>query len=830
MNLRRVARILAWLAASLITIAAAMALGAWATLRASLPQLEGKAGISGLSAPVDIARDDHGVPTIVASNRVDAARAMGFLHAQERFFQMDLLRRQSAGELAELFGPGLVNIDQSYRLHRLRQSARNALDRLPAHHRAVLAAYTAGVNAGLSSLTARPPEYLLLRQTPQPWREEDSLLVGFTMYLTLQDSSGREERDRYAVLKELPPAAAKFFFPEFTQWDAPIDDTAAPVPPVPGPEILDLRSAPVASTSARRNRFVTLSEVHQRRIEYERRLESAPAVPFEPRLKPGSNSWGVPGSDTPDGAAIVANDMHLDLGIPNIWFRMQMKWRATEPGADQEFHEWIGVTLPGVPAMIVGSNRQIAWGFTNATIDTSDLVELEFDPQDPNRYRTPDGWKSVEWTEELIRVQGGPPRAFPIAGTVWGPIPNSTSNAPGRFALRWIAHVPGAIDLRLLDLETARSVDEALAIAAVCGTPVQNFLVGDRQGKLAWSLIGPLPQRVGFSGESPVSWADGRCRWDGFRAPAQRPGPFPTTEQHRLWTANNRILGTPAYLSAGAWSTDLGARARQIRDDLRGLPRPVRETDLMSIHRDDRAAFLDRWQKRLLDSVRQAPDPVVPQTQKAALIRLLENWQGRASVDSVGYRLTRSFRYQVHRRVMDPLVTRCRQTHPGMGEINDRNEDAVWRLLEEQPVHLLNPRFSSYQAIELDALKEVIDSVTSDSRPLEQATWGARNTLRLHHPISRAVPALERWLDLPSRPLPGDDNMPRVQGPQFGASERLVVSPGHEEQGLFHMPGGQSGHFLSPYYSAGHDDWCEVKPTSLMPSPARHHLTLTSSP
>jgi penicillin amidase len=821
---------LAWTVVSFLTLTAVIAVGVWGTLRASLPKLAGEVAMVGLTAPATIARDHRGVPTVVASNRLDAARAMGFLHAQERFFQMDLLRRQSAGELAELFGPGLVNIDQAYRLHRLRQLARDSLDRLPAHHRAVLAAYTAGVNAGLSTLTVRPPEYLLLRQAPHPWREEDSLLVGFTMYLTLQDAAGHEERERHAVLKELAPAASDFFFPQLTQWDAPIDDSPAPLQPIPGPEVLDLRSKPAADIDRGTKKLARSSDARRRLPEPWIPPNFTSADDREPALMPGSNSWGIPGSDTSDGAAMVANDMHLDLGLPNIWFRMQLKWRATEPGADAEFHEWIGVTLPGVPALIVGSNRHIAWAFTNATIDTSDLVQLEFDPQDPSRYRTPDGWKSVEWSTETIQVHGDAPRAFPIARTVWGPIPNTTTNSLGTFALRWIAHLPGAIDLHLLDLETATNVDQALAIAAVCGTPAQNFLVGDRRGKLAWSLIGPLPQRIGFSGETPVSWADGRCRWDGFRQPPQRPGPYPTSGQRRLWTANNRILGTSAYMSTGAWNTDLGARARQIRDDLNGLARPIREADLMSIHRDDRAVFLERWQNRLLALARQAPESEMPQGQRDPLIRLLESWGGHAATSSSGYRLTRSFRYQVHRRVMEPIVAMCRKTHPGMGEIHNRNEDAVWRLLEERPAHLLNPRFVSFEALELDALKEVVESVLSGSPSLDQATWGARNTLRLHHPISRAVPALSRWLDLPPRSLPGDDHMPRVQGSGFGASERLVVSPGHEEQALFNMPGGQSGHFLSPYYSAGHDDWCEVKATPLLPGPARYHLTLAPTP
>ncbi len=784
----RIATGLRWLAL-LLSVPVALLLLGWGLLLASRAQLDGQRAVPGLGARVSVERDALGVPTVRASSRTDLARATGFLHAQDRFFQMDLLRRNSAGDLAALLGPGLVEYDLELRRHGFRATATAALETLPREHRAVLEAYTAGVNAGLQALKARPPEYLLLSQKPAPWQPVDSLLVGLVMFERLQDSSGYEDRRREVLGQILGPEALAFFDPDGTDWEAPLDGSEVSAAPIPA----------TAPAFWRR----TLAD-------------GAPGSTgcWETPLIPGSNSWGV-GGDVTGGGAVVANDMHLDLGLPNIWYRMSARW----VGPAGEPRQFDGVMLPGTPLFIVGSNGHVAWAFTNGTLDTTDLVDLELDPNQPNRYRTPEGWKEIERQAVQIEVAGEAAQTRVIDRTIWGPI--AGTNALGRLqAVSWVAHRADAVNLHLMDLESVTNTAAALAVAPRCGLPVQNLLVGDRSGDLAWTLIGRLPRRVGFDGRQPVSWADGTARWDGWRMGPERP----VVRGSRLWTANNRMLGTAEYRVLGPHLADLGARARMIRDDLKALAAPD-ETGLFSIYRDDRAQFLERWRELMLRTLDRGTSGTNGAAWSAAR-RAVMDWGGRAAVDSVGYRLVRAFRFKVGDLFFEPLTRECREVSPGLGVDSARWERPLWTCLEARPPQFLNPRFTDYDALLRMAVEAILVDLERQGLTVEQATWGQRNTVRIQHPLSGAVPKLASWLDLPPRALSGDDHMPKVQGIRFGASERMVVSPGREERGFLQMPGGQSGHFLSPFYRAGSTAWEEVEPTPLLPGPVQHRLEL----
>jgi len=770
-------------------------------LRASLPELDGQRPLKGLNAAVRVTRDALGVPEIVGTNRLDVSRALGFVHAQERFFQMDLLRRRGAGELAGLIGAPLIGHDEEVRPHQLRASAREGVRQLPPKHRALLDAYVEGVNAGLRALGAPPPEYLLLRTDPEPWLPEDSLLVGYAMYFTLQDPSASHEQTPPARSGTLPAEVLSFFCPDGSDWDAALDNTVFPSAPIPGPDLIDLS---VANPTA---------------VLRQNRGAEPDSADLDPEPVPGSNSWGIDGASSATGAAIIANDMHLDLGLPNIWYRACLRWHD-EAGAPRFM---VGASLPGVPALIIGSNGRIAWGFTNATLDSTDLVQLDLDPAEPTRYRTPDGWKSIETIRESIPVRGEATRDVIFEKTIWGPLLPS-KNPGDRRAIRWIAHDPNAINLGLVDLESASSVDEALELAPSCHIPMQNFLVGDSTGKLAWTLIGLLPNRVGFDGKTPTSWASGSCSWQASPGATERPR-FVASAGQRLWTANNRILGSSNYLALGGFLTDAGARARQIRDDLLALPTPTDEKGLLTIHRDDRALLLERWQ-RLLSEVLNQHSPGTNLQAWAEARSAVQAWGGRASVESVGYRLVRAFRLQTLERVYEPMRKLDARGMHGFDSQGERAERPFWAIAETQPRHLLHPQFESYAALYRDVMTAVLADLARQKLSVTEATWGARNRSRIQHPISRAVAKLAPYLDMPSIPLPGDDHMPRVQGPSFGASERMIVSPGHEERGIFHMPGGQSGHFLSPFYRAGHEAWVQVEPTPLLPGPMKHTLVL----
>lgn len=801
----------------LLVVLGAAAAVVWHLLHASLATLDGAMPVRGLTAPVLVERDALGVPTIQGTNRIDVARALGVVHAQERFFQMDLMRRRGSGELAALVGSAAVGMDEKTRRHSLRAMATATVKGLPENQRMLLNAYAEGVNAGLAALGAKPPEYFVLRCDPEPWHPEDSLLVGFSMFFTLQEETGVEDLSNEVVARALPPAAADFFFPRSSEWDAAIDGTTFPKAPIPGPGVISFSAVPKPEASA----------------------EGAPAGSPDTRvwrdwvrfrtgtdedagLVPGSNSWGIQGAASATGAAIVCNDMHLDLGVPNIWFRVAMNWIDAEGRA----RRLVGASLPGVPTLVVGSNGEIAWGFTNATIDSTDVVVVEVDPRKPMRYRTPDGWRDFENISEVINIRGAPPHNVHYQRTIWGPVVGDSGRG-AKYVAVWTPQMAGGADMGLVDMEGARSVNEALSLAPRCGVPVQNFLVGDRSGQLAYTLIGRLPKRVGFDGSVPVSFADGKARWEGWLSPEQTPR-FVAPAGGRLWTANNRILGTPEYLSLGTRFTDFGARARQIRDDLQALRAPVAEKDLLGLYRDDRAVFLERWQKLMVQVLSSEP----PSTNAALAGRwvaardAVANWGGHASTGSVGYRLVRSFRGRVMTLLLAPVMDRCNAVTKNVALRNGFQEAPVWAMLEARPAHLLNPRFPSYERLLADAALAVLDELTKLHLEVGNATWGARNVVRFDHPLGRAVPFLSRWLNLDPVSLPGDTDMPRVQGVGFGSSERMIVSPGHEESGVFQMPAGQSGHFLSPFYRAGHGAWLRVEPSPLLPGATQHRLLL----
>ncbi|HKQ62316.1 MAG TPA: penicillin acylase family protein, partial [Candidatus Polarisedimenticolaceae bacterium] len=686
----------------------------------------------------------------------------------------------------------LVPTDRANRIHRFRALARRELERLPVADRALLDAYAAGVNAGLGQLAHAPPEYLALRGDPAPWLAEDSILVVLAMYFDLQ-FSGAARETAFGVMHELLPAPlVDFLLPCGSLYDAPLEGPPCPSPPVPGPDVLDLRTHQPAAATARGP------------------LETEPLVA-------GSNNWAVAGRLTAAGGALLSNDMHLGLGLPNIWYRASLVW--TE-GAEER--RVTGVMLPGVPAVVAGSTGRIAWGFTNSHADTADVVLLETDPADPSRYRTPQGWQAFEHTREVLRVHGAPEEALDVVWTVWGPV--LPPDALGRtLALRWIAHDPGAANLSMLQLEQARNVDEAVALAPTCGIPLQNFVVVDRDGRIAWTLMGPLPHRLGFDGRMPQSWADGSRRWEGRLDPAAYPR-IVDPPWGRLWTANNRVIGGEPLALLGDGGYDQGPRAQQIRDDLLGLDRAT-ERDLLAIQLDDRARLIGRWRELLLAAL--TPAALTGHPRREELRQVVEHsWTGRASIDSAGYRATRAFREALVERALGPLLAPCRARDPKF-RLPSQPEEPLRKLIEARPPHLLDPQVGSWEELLLAAADQAVERLLVDGKTvLAERTWGERNVVRIRHPLSFGVPRLARWLDLAPVSLPGDAYVPRVQGPDFGASERMTVSPGHEERGYLHMPGGESGHFLSPYYRKGHEAWERGEPTAFLPGPAEHRLEL----
>ncbi|MEY2879354.1 MAG: hypothetical protein RLZZ15_1734 [Verrucomicrobiota bacterium] len=812
----KILRALACAVAALALLAAAA--GAWfyTQLRASLPLLDGRAAVPGLAAPVTITRDALGVPTISGAARADVLRALGFLHAQERFFQMDLQRRHAAGELAELVGPAAVPVDRRARLHGFRRLAAQGYARATPEEKILVDAYAAGVNAGLAALRRAPFEYLALRSTPQPWLPGDCLLVNYAMFLDLQGGTVATERSLAALRDTLGEAALEFFAPSATPGDAALDGTTAPLAPMPTAKQLDLRKR-ITRLDARAGNALVRADAPASAPVLATPPAQSPWFPArDPEVFPGSNNFALAGTRTATGAALLANDMHLDHALPNTWYRAALEWDG--PAGRQRS---VGVTLPGVPGLIAGSNGRVAWGFTDAYADTGDLVIVVPNSIWPAVYRSGDKDLEIENRPETIRVRGGAPVEITVPWTIWGPIVGHTGKRP--LAYRWLAHDPEASDFGLLQMETAPDLDAAIAIAHRAGIPAENCLLAAADGTIAWTIAGRLPRRVGFDGRLPVQWTYGDRRWDGLLPPDEVPViKSPATGQ--LWTANNRVLGGPAGALLGDAGASAPARAAQIRDALTPLARATPK-DLLAVQLDDRAVFLGWWQQHLLATL--TPAALAQKKSRAELRALVEKWDGRAAVDSVGYRLVRAFREHAADLALAPIFAPCTEAYEEFAWRGFHYEDALRALLREKPPHLLDPRHANWDALALAAADQIVTDLARAGTPLAEATWGRRNTAKIRHPLARVLPGwLTFWLNAPADPLPGDRHMPRVQTPGHGASQRLVVSPGREAEGIFHMPGGQSGHPLSPHYLAGHAAWVRGEPTPLLPGETKHTLTL----
>jgi penicillin amidase len=754
----------------LLVLALGLSLLVWWLLRGSLAPLDGEQALAGLQAPVTVSRDALGVVTLDGASQLDVMRALGQVHAQERGFEMDLMRRSAAGELSALFGPAALEVDKRMRVHRLRHRA----SKEPVS--AELQAYVEGVNEGIAGLRVRPWPYLLLRQQPAPWQASDSLLTGYAMYADLQDPSNQSELAYSRLRAVVPPALYALLSHDGSSWDAPLMGGPRGDAVLPGADMLDLHGQPAAPAAA-----VADTDVK------------------------GSNNFAVGAALTADGRAILADDMHLGLRAPNIWFRVRLRY--PDPQAPGGKVDVSGFSLPGLPAIIVGSNGHVAWGFTNSYIDTADFQPV------------PAGTKLTEYHEK-IEVAGAPPVDFTVRESAWGPLLHQRADGSGD-ALRWVAHQPGAVSLALTELARVADLDQALQVADRTRIPAQNLLLADSKGRIGWRVLGARPDRAPRCAPTDMrtTAVEGCAAW-GIRSDAAPSLIDPPT--HRLWTANGRVMDGEVLAVAGDGGYDLGARGAQIRDALQASER-FSEADLLAIQLDDRALFLQRWWQLLRQVVVGSKDPQLQRLEAAT-----RTWEGHASVDSVSYRVVRGFRGMLLDEVSGAMLAPAKQAlgddwlEPRLAQF----EGVLWPLVTERPAHLLPPGHADWNALLADTARRLEADLTAQG-PLAERTWGERNTAAICHPISRALPAFaERWLCMPAEPLPGDNNMPRVQGPGFGASQRMVVSPGHEDQGIIHMPGGQSGHPLSPFWAAGHEDYVHGRPTPFLPGPSQHTLTL----
>ncbi|ATO33511.1 Penicillin acylase 2 [Dickeya dianthicola] len=750
-------------------LAVALAVAVWMLLRQSLPQLDGELNVAGLHTPVTVERDDAGVPIIRAGDRLSASFALGFVHAQDRFFQMDLLRRSASGELAALVGAAALPLDRQRRLFLLRRQVAGRWQQLPADQQQILRSYADGVNAGLQSLKTRPFEYWLLRVEPQAWLPEDTLLAIAAMYFDLQDNQFGREYARGWIAGHSTPEQADFLLPDASVWDAPLVGQLPPGPALPAtpPEWWGQQnSAAFAAAGA------------------------------EEQAK-GSNGWLV---RTPE-RAILANDMHLGLLLPTVWYRAQLIY-PTDDGTLR----LTGLTLPGTPAIVSGSNEHIAWGFTNSYADTFDWVKLNSAEGHPHL------------VQEMLAVSHGEPQPLTVQTSDWGPI---VETGQGRMAMHWVLQLPGSLDLSLMAMAETRTVPDALAAGQRAGLPVQNLLVADSHGHIGWTLAGPLPDRLmpGVQNGFPLTDVL-QARWrDTALPPASHPQLI-DPPQGVIVTANNRLLFDEQGEIVGDGGADPGVRASAIHQALGD----VRQPDIAAMHRiqlDNRALLAASWRDRLLDCLNASASNVI--ADQTTINMLLLHWSEQAAADSTAYLLLSRWRETLYQRLFGALDQQLAQAWP---EANYRAANPRWDMTVQQLMHdearqWVPAPAKDWCQFSLQQLATVWRENGEGSRQ-----WGDVNQSRIAHPLASSLLLLGRLLQVPAQPLSGDNHVPHVNRPTFGASERLVISPGDEANATLSLPGGQSGNPLSRWWLDGYRRWMSETLTPLLPGAGSSRLEL----
>ncbi|MBR9726896.1 penicillin acylase family protein [Shewanella intestini] len=747
-------------------------IGLYVSISLSLPKLSAHYKTNAISKDMRIERDQLGTAIISAENRLDAAYGLGYAHGQDRFFQMDLLRRNAAGELSELFGDKALELDKSRRFHQLRQRAKAIVDTLPAADKAILVHYRNGVNAALQAQILPSFEYLFTNNRPQPWQLDDSLLVIYSMYLDLQGNTLKRDLTLTQLQLEFGQPMVNFIL-QPSPYQAALDGSEFELQPHAIPAL-------------------TASQIAQAKV-------STIKMPQEV----GSNNWAVTDKLTHNGHAMVSDDMHLSFSVPIIWYRAQLNYLSdslTNTTSSTNHVQVTGVSLPGTPAIVVGSNNYVAWGFTNAYIDTADWVNV--DGEATTIIKEPINAKTTTYIYELEMSAVGPVRQ--IDGH--------------KYALSWVGHQDYAVDMSLLKLEQAKDVQQVKQWVSEFGMPVQNIVAADKSGAIMWTLAGAISRR-----DDPSDIAVDLKQYqqqDWQQLTTHIPYQINPSSQ-RIWTANSRVVSTQDNQRLGDGGYALGARAQQIQQAMFSQQR-FNEHDFYQLQLDNQATFLLPWHRFLVTQLEQHSDTMRED------LRYLRQWQQCACADSVGYTLVRHFRQTLLEQVFAPLETALQAHQLSLSPVMRYLEPAIWQLLAQQPQDWLPNDVSSWEQLSLNAYqasKTKLLKQHSSNGQLRDLAWGKVNALTVQHPFSKSMPLLSHWLDMPTQAGFGDTFMPAVQGKSFGASQRFIVQPGLEKNAILTLPGGQSGHPLSDFYRSGFEQYVKQQHTPLLPGHVLHTLS-----
>jgi penicillin amidase len=585
------------------------------------------------------------------------------------------------------------------------------------------------------------------------------------------DSSTSEELRYAQAAQDASPAAMEFGILVPDPLNVPLMGTPVDPPPFPAPA-----TGPASSTQG---------SYSQEEASWPKGL--------------GSNNWAIGPSRTADGRAILASDPHLMYALPGTWYRVMLTWPD---------HMVVGISVPGIPGVVMGSNGTVAWGFTNTTGDFADMIIIETDPDDPERYLVPGGSEPFEHVTETIQVQGGAAIELDLRLTRWGVVGHGGDGEP-EMVEHWTLLHPDAGMFAILELPMARTVEAALDIGASWHGPSQNMVAVDDAGSIGWTVTGLIPVRQGFNGRTPVSWADGTRRWTGFVGRDKRPRVV-NPPAGGVWTANNRTVEGEDRDLLG-WSFAAGARAGRIAHVLQETTSAT-EKDMLALQLDTRLEVFDFYRDLMLarlKTMEQTP-------RRTQAIDVLRGWNGTADADQLAVKMLASMRSGLSTLIKDRVLV-----PPGTGLFAGRgiplSEGALRRFVIEQPRNLVPRPFATWEQALDSEVDRAIEVKLMDDFDHLTTPWGQQNMATFEHPIAQMMPFGADALRLPETPQSGHSWAVRVAHPQFGASARLVVSPGHEDEGILHLPGGQSGHPMSPHFTDGHDDWLHGRPSPLLP-------------
>lgn len=773
---------------AILLVLGAVAAGAgYVAGRASLPRLSGDVAVARpLAGPVRIVRDRHAIPHIFAANRDDAAFGLGYAHAQDRLWQLEVNRRIGGGRLSEIFGPKALNSDKFLRVLGFRGRAAKAFGLLKPETRAFLEAYAAGVNAYLADRPGPlPPEFLIFGIEPEPWSPTDSLAWLKVMSLDLSGNWGNELA-RLGLAQRLTKQQIEEFFP-----------------PYPG-------DAPVA--------LADLTDLYRQVAGTVDLPKLAATLPAPPTEGIGSNNWVLNGSHTVTGAPLLANDPHLGLTTPAIWYFAHMALPDSEI---------IGASLPGVPGIVLGHNGRIAWGFTNTGPDTQDLYIEKIDPADPNRYLTPEGNQSFVIREEVLKVKGEPDVVLRVRETRHGPVisdvvENARRLAGEEFAisLAWTAlRDDDTTADALIGLDGVRDWNGFVENFRNMVTPQQNIVYADIAGNIGFLAPGLIPKRKpenDTKGLSPAPGWDARYDWDGFVPFEELPRVYNPTSG-RVVTANHKIVpdNYPHHLTS-EWTEPY--RARRIEQMLQ--ERRVHSVESFKAVQGD---VLSLMATDILPLMLAAPRKSAARNADLATAHsLLAAWDGGMPGNRAEPLIFQAWYRELTRLVL------ADELGPGFRSLWRHRPVLMHNILADtggQSRWCNNAESGQPQSC-AGLIAEALDLALDDLKArygndMARWRWGdAHVSKSTHRPFSEVAP-LRRLFEA-SAPTPGDtftvnvgrhaiadDKEPFANN--HAASLRAIYDLANLDRSVFIHSTGQSGHPLSANYRDFAQPWAAVQ-------------------